>query len=274
MIKLIPRKIEEVKEELEQLEKKLYKEGIEPIDKKIKPLIIGFWRWGIRTTNSCEGHKDKGFKYPWVRIRLTDVGKATIILGEWQYRSSREPKPLKWIIEPAWEPRIRPSDINKPLEVLQKEAIDLGKWLQKLSDDFIWFKEPVDLGEIKKEVDEITDKTGLHINSKIKELIIGLRALGIETIAYCEGHLNWGNPYPWVDIPIYQGEMLGYLVSLQNRSKLENHRKNANSWILLPLKNSFRLIPENRNRPLEELQKDAIEFGKNLQKLAKEWSRQ
>jgi hypothetical protein len=125
--------LEEAKREVERLEQ----QGPLPIDGRIKPLVIGLWRWQVKTTNSCQGHKDEGWQYPWVRIRLGDAGKATVILAEWHYRSDR--KPLQWVIEPAWEPKIRPAETDQDLEFLQKEAISLGKWLQKLPQDFVWF---------------------------------------------------------------------------------------------------------------------------------------
>jgi hypothetical protein len=45
-----------------------------------------------------------------------------------------------------------------------------------------------------------TDKIGMNIDSGILETVIALNALGIETSASCEGHLDHGIAAPWIDI--------------------------------------------------------------------------
>ena len=104
-------------------------------DPKIRDLVIGFRRWGIKTTNSCEGHQFGGYPYPWIRIKLDSTLKATRIIGMWNYGVLNNP--IKWLIKPAYEPEIMPD--NKvylvpeggiaSLEWLQEEAQKFGKWL-------------------------------------------------------------------------------------------------------------------------------------------------
>jgi len=53
--------------------------------------------------------------------------------------------------------------------------------------------------EMAKEVDTWVDGIGKRIDEGIKETVIGLNALGVTTRQSCEGHLDWGHPYPWVD---------------------------------------------------------------------------
>lgn len=54
--------------------------------------------------------------------------------------------------------------------------------------------------EIQKEVDLITDRLGHPIDEQIKPAVIALRLSGFPTSASCQGHEDWGLPYPWVDI--------------------------------------------------------------------------
>ena len=53
----------------------------------------------------------------------------------------------------------------------------------------------------RKEIDEIKDALGMGIDEKIKDTIVALNVLGINTVASCEGHTdeNRGLPYPWID---------------------------------------------------------------------------
>jgi hypothetical protein len=46
----------------------------------------------------------------------------------------------------------------------------------------------------------MTDMLGTGIDSGILETVIALNALGIETSASCEGHLDHGTGAPWIDI--------------------------------------------------------------------------
>jgi hypothetical protein len=62
---------------------------------------------------------------------------------------------------------------------------------------------------------------------------------------------------------------VGYLIARQNRP-IKEEQENKNRWVLLPVAGAFRIVPEDRNRPLFDLQKDAIEFGEYLQGLARE----
>ena len=52
----------------------------------------------------------------------------------------------------------------------------------------------------ENEVENIADKLGKKIDGGIKEAVIAFRLNGFRTDGSCEGHLDWGYPYPWVDI--------------------------------------------------------------------------
>lgn len=61
------------------------------------------------------------------------------------------------------------------------------------------------LQKIRAEVDEVVDGLGQPIDEGIKETVVYLNALGVETSASCEGHLKKldgqnGIPAPWVEI--------------------------------------------------------------------------
>jgi len=123
---------------------------------------------------------------------------------------------------------------------------------------------------IAREVDSMRDRQDRPVEKKIRELLIGLRRCGIETEASCEGHLDHGFPYPWVDILPISLHMLLRVVAWQNRPGLPGGLVNTNTWVIRP-GGVIRLIPEDKNLPLEKLQDMAVEFGLFLQRLPDEW---
>lgn len=62
--------------------------------------------------------------------------------------------------------------------------------------------------EMAKKVDSITDALGLQIDSNIKKTVIVLNLLGFTTSASCEGHLDQGLAYPWVDFETENQEIM------------------------------------------------------------------
>lgn len=63
------------------------------------------------------------------------------------------------------------------------KKITQKQWQQKLND-----------------LDKVTDGLGLGLDAGIKETVALLNLAGVRTTASCEGHKNWGYPYPWIDI--------------------------------------------------------------------------
>lgn len=57
-----------------------------------------------------------------------------------------------------------------------------------------------DWAQISQSIEETTDTLGLPIDAGIKDVVIALNAVGLSTSSSCEGHLDWGRPYPWVEI--------------------------------------------------------------------------
>lgn len=47
-------------------------------------------------------------------------------------------------------------------------------------------------------VDNVTDGLGMPVDEGIKKAVVALNILKFETVQSCEGHLNWGLPYPWI----------------------------------------------------------------------------
>ena len=45
----------------------------------------------------------------------------------------------------------------------------------------------------------ITDGTGCTIDEGILETVVALNLLGLPTCQSCQGHLDHGEPYPWID---------------------------------------------------------------------------
>lgn len=53
------------------------------------------------------------------------------------------------------------------------------------------------------EVDQLTDGLGLGIDPGIKKAVVALRVWEFPTTGSCQGHLDWGLPFPWIDIDNY-----------------------------------------------------------------------
>ncbi len=48
--------------------------------------------------------------------------------------------------------------------------------------------------------EKITDKLGKKIDSGIKETVVAFLVNGFDTIGSCEGHVDHGYPYAWIDV--------------------------------------------------------------------------
>ncbi len=69
--------------------------------------------------------------------------------------------------------------------------------------------------QMAQQVDSWTDGLGKTIDPEIKETVIALNVLGFTTYHSCEGHLNWGNAYPWITF-----ENAPEIEKLQNEERL------------------------------------------------------
>ena len=57
-------------------------------------------------------------------------------------------------------------------------------------------------GELAEKFSHVTDKIGMPIDEGILETVVALNARDIPTSTSCEGHLDHGELYPWIDIGI------------------------------------------------------------------------
>ena len=54
--------------------------------------------------------------------------------------------------------------------------------------------------EARAKVEQMKDRLGKSVDGGIKETVVGLNVSGINTTASCEGHVDWGEAAPWVDV--------------------------------------------------------------------------
>jgi hypothetical protein len=73
--------------------------------------------------------------------------------------------------------------------------------------------------EIERTVDSIRDKLEKRIDSNIKETVIALRALHINTTQSCEGHLNRGTYAPYIDIEAVESGELNKKLKLASKDE-------------------------------------------------------
>ncbi len=59
--------------------------------------------------------------------------------------------------------------------------------------------------EALDETNQLADRLGLGIDDGIKETVAALRMHGFDTTGSCEGHLDHGLAYPWIDIGLSPG---------------------------------------------------------------------
>lgn len=62
-----------------------------------------------------------------------------------------------------------------------------------LIKDQVWF-------DVKHQMSRTIDKLGKRIDAGIMDCVAALNVNDIRTSASCEGHLDWGCPYPWIDV--------------------------------------------------------------------------
>lgn len=138
------RDLKEVKKEVEAIRDKFG----EPIDKKIKDLVVGLRRWGIITEGSCQGHFFHGFPYPWIDVSWESLEDLAHIVGlHWwniPVGGGKEPAVAKksWVIKPFGTfVRLIPESKGERWNIfkllrLQRDAIAFGKFLQDIPDHY------------------------------------------------------------------------------------------------------------------------------------------
>jgi hypothetical protein len=111
-----------------------------------------------------------------------------------------------------------------------------------------------------KQIDRVVDKLGHPIDIRIKPLVMAFWLRGIKTLASCEGHQDWGNPYPW--IAFGDSSITSVAEFIREYHKATNGDEER-VWCIVPgLDDNNHVVPFNRNVPLKTLQQSAIEWAK------------
>ncbi len=103
------------------------------------------------------------------------------------------------------------------------------------------------------------------LDPAIKQLVLELRAHGVQTVMSCEGHQEHGFPYPWVDVVLEDEVRLLHLVRRFNIRVNSKEIQPEVTWVIEP-QGDLRIYPSNRGQPLATLQKSAEAFGEFLQR--------
>ncbi|GCE22985.1 hypothetical protein [Dictyobacter kobayashii] len=99
--------------------------------------------------------------------------------------------------------------------------------------------------EIAHKLAHATDPTGAPIDPGIMEAVIALNALGVETNASCEGHLDRGHAAPWVDFHAVNTETIRRQAREATRRLQEAEEQQAASEVLEELnREMFKLARE------------------------------
>ena len=111
-----------------------------PVDRRIKPLVIGLIMWNIRTTGSCEGHADnERYPFPWVDIDKRDLRRLVELVQRQNHLRLHDGNinTNRWAIMPhlADEVRLIPLNTGRPLSEMQAGAVEFGEFLRDLPDE-------------------------------------------------------------------------------------------------------------------------------------------
>ncbi len=123
--------------------------------------------------------------------------------------------------------------------------------------------------EEKKRVESVIDKRGKKIDEGIKEMIIALSVLGINTHGSCEGHTDHRSIAPYVDV--WSAEIPKLNQKLKEATTKEEAQEIFNEIVQKNLEEREKIklfLDEfNKNRDVPEYKKIVIK------PLAREWSR-
>jgi hypothetical protein len=124
--------------------------------------------------------------------------------------------------------------------------------------------------QAKTDVALLTDKLGMPIDANIQELVISFWMHNIKTEASCEGHLDHGVPYPWIDIAPQSNFQALHVIMSSNLREMPTGEENKNVWVFHPYGQGkrLRLTPWNIHRSLKEMHTDAAELALFLRKAA------
>ena len=128
--------------------------------------------------------------------------------------------------------------------------------------------------ETSENLSHVTDRLGKHIDKGIFDTVVALNILGFDTDMSCEGHLDHGLPYPWIDIRhtaeehyglfrylsrFYDGRVVSFdcIITINERGRISSQGGKY-----------FSLLPEdNRVAKLNEYQDEMREFTEFLRSI-------
>jgi hypothetical protein len=97
----------------------------------------------------------------------------------------------------------------------------------------------------------ITDRIGCPIDNGILETVVVLNLLGLRTCASCEGHLDYGTPYPWIDFETDEFPSFKQALEDADREELNAEEREEKGAQLVAL--AATLAPSRLQIRLEEL---------------------
>jgi len=110
-------------------------------------------------------------------------------------------------------------------------------------------------------------ETDSEIDPKIKDLVMGLRVWGIETMRSCQGHEN-ARLFPWVTID-FKDIRDAFRILCEWNYRLEPRKPII--WVIDPMGEPM-IRPLADNHTLEKIQEDAIKLGTFLQDLPQDFN--
>lgn len=105
------------------------------------------------------------------------------------------------------------------------------------------------------EVNQWTDGLGKPIDAGIKEAVIALNLLGFKTRQSCEGHLDHGYPYPWVDFDLSSLEIdliREEFRQLNSKIKNEENNRSCDQNLLTSLRHQLFDIHQKLSRAIDK----------------------
>ena len=119
----------------------------------------------------------------------------------------------------------------------------------------------------------LADGLGKGLDPKILPLVAALRMFGIRTSGSCQGHKDWGLPYPWVDIDHRDSELASGLICRADAGRrvwlnIKGRKKKwlEPTWVFRPFPFALRLVPNDTDVPLRTLQARAMRLSDTISK--------
>lgn len=155
-----------------------------------------------------------------------------------------------------------------PIEKAQKESAQIQEKV-KSSDDTGYDKaekvieKEVEWKKKRAEIDEIGDVTGHGIDEKIKETVVAFNINKLSTSNSCEGHVDHGLPYPFVEISAegepewkYEGQKeLFEQIAHEKEISLEKLNRNSPEWDVL----LYEEVDSETGRKINEISENELQ---------------